>query len=100
MKSHIVRLRPRYTTTVFLLAVFLLGGAVALTRSVQSEPAAAAPSSSSPDPAGTQESAPAEKAEEMRGVWVPYMALSVQGEDAFRERVDAIVSTCLSLIHI
>ena len=94
MKSHIVRLRPRYTTTVFLLAVFLLGGAVALTRSVQSEPAAAPPYSSSPDPAGTQESAPAEKAEEMRGVWVPYMALSVQGEDAFRERVDAIVSTC------
>ena len=103
MKSHIIRLRPRFTGAVFCLAVCLLCGAVALSRTAageptaQTEPASLSVSASSPASPATSgetgEPVSIAVSEEMRGVWVPYMALSVQGEEAFRDRVDEIIET-------
>ena len=103
MKSHIVRVRPGFTGAVFCLAVCLLCGAVALSRAAAGNPAAqtgpapssvSASSSASPATSGeTGEPVSIAVSEEMRGVWVPYMALSVQGEEAFRDRVDEIIET-------
>ena len=103
MKSHIVRVRPGFTGAVFCLAVCLLCGAVALSRAAAGNPAAqtdptspsvSASSSASPATSGeTGEPVSISVSEEMRGVWVPYMALSVQGEEAFRDRVDEIIET-------